>query len=110
MLLNQDFLKLRLLSLNLILVATFYSAQEKDSINSPKNNLPEKVTAVVADKFPMARLGNVEYDHTMPYRLTSKYLDSELPEGKVNSISQVKVSNNRHCRRMFQILNYLLPS
>lgn len=90
----QEFLKKALLSYSLILVAAHCSAQEKDSINILKNDILEKVEVGAAEKFPMARLLNVEYDHTMPYRYTSKYLDSELPEGKVNSISQVKVSSN----------------
>jgi hypothetical protein len=94
MFMNQEFLKQTLWSSGFILASAFCSAQEKDSINAPKNNISEKVSAGVAEKFPMARLVNVEYDHTMPYKFTSKYLDSELPEGKVNSIFQVKVSSN----------------
>ncbi|UZT99057.1 DUF6268 family outer membrane beta-barrel protein [Chryseobacterium fluminis] len=77
-----------------ILFPEFYMGQEKDSINSDTPTVSQKVEEAVSNKFPMARLINVEYTQSMPYNFSSKYLQGILPEGKVNNLSSVKISSN----------------
>lgn len=62
-------------------------AQKRDSI-------PEKAKAFIADKFPMARVLNLEYNLVSPYRYSSDLLGAELPERKVENLYQLKASAN----------------
>lgn len=77
--------KLVLMALALSLSATAFS-QTKDS-------LAQKVTAYAADKFPIARAFNLEYSMVTPFKYSSTYLGSDLPEGKVENLQQVRVSS-----------------
>ncbi|WP_316753190.1 DUF6268 family outer membrane beta-barrel protein [Pedobacter gandavensis] len=59
-----------------------------------RDSIPEKIKAYVADKFPMARVLNLEYNTVSPYRFSSKFLGTALPEGKVENFYQLKASAN----------------
>lgn len=71
----------------LILSNVIGFAQKRDSI-------PEKAKAFIADKFPMARALNLEYNLVSPYRYTSKFFGTAQPESKVESLYQLKASVN----------------
>lgn len=71
----------------ILLVSTTGFAQTKDSI-------PEKVIAYVSDKFPSTRAFNVEYSQVTPYKYSSKFLGTNLPESKVENLYQLKTSAN----------------
>lgn len=62
-------------------------AQSRDSI-------PEKTKAYVADKFPMARVLNLEANVVSPYRYSSQFMGTDLPEGKVENLYQLRASAN----------------
>jgi len=68
-------------------VVNFGVAQNRDSI-------PQKVIAYVADKFPSARVLNVEYIQLAPYRFSSEASEADLPENKVDHYSQIKANAN----------------
>lgn len=71
----------------LLLIHTVGFAQIRDSI-------PQRAKAYIADKFPMARVLNLEYNLSGPYNYSSKLLGTALPEGKVESLYQLKGSVN----------------
>ncbi|MBS0027644.1 DUF6268 family outer membrane beta-barrel protein [Chitinophaga sp. 22321] len=80
----------------LILSLTCFS-QRSDSIHrSAKDsiNIPKRVVVYAADKFAIARPFNIEFTHVAPYNFSSEKGGKLLPESKVNSFSQVKVSAN----------------
>lgn len=79
--------KWTLVSSVLILSNVVCFAQKRDSI-------PEKAKAFIADKFPMARALNLEYNLVSPYRYTSKFLGAAQPEGKLENLYQLKASAN----------------
>ncbi|MDR2123186.1 MAG: hypothetical protein LBP34_08690 [Flavobacteriaceae bacterium] len=61
----------------------------KDSINIPK-----RTVAYAADKWAIVRPLNVEFTHSAPYNFTSERGNTPLPEGKVESFTQARVSAN----------------
>lgn len=75
------------LTSSLLSISNILYAQKRDSI-------PQKVSAYVAEKFPIARDFNIEFTQLTPYKFSSKLHDADLPENKVNNFSQVKVSSN----------------
>lgn len=62
-------------------------AQTKDSI-------PDKVRAIIADKFPTTRVLNLEYEIVGGFKYASKYLNNPLPKGDVQNMHQVNASMN----------------
>lgn len=76
-----------ILTSSILSISNMAFAQKRDSI-------PQKVTAYVAEKFPMARDFNIEFTQLTPYKFSSKLYGADLPENKVDNFSQVKVSSN----------------
>ncbi|MBD3906089.1 DUF6268 family outer membrane beta-barrel protein [Chryseobacterium sp. Ch-15] len=70
-----------------------YSGQEKDSLKVKDSAISKKVAMAVTDRFPMARLINIEYTNSLPYTISSNYLGKDMGESKVNQLSQAKVSS-----------------
>lgn len=69
-------------------IYTFISkAQVKDSI-------PDKVRAIIADKFPATRVLNLEYEIVGDFKYASKYLNNPLPKGEVQNMHQANASMN----------------
>jgi len=62
-------------------------AQTKDSI-------PDKVRAIIADKFPAIRVLNLEYEIVGGFKYASKYLKNPLPKGEVQNMHQANASMN----------------
>lgn len=54
----------------------------------------QRVVAYAADKFAITRPFNIEFSHSAPYNFSSERNGKSLPDNKVNSFSQVKVSTN----------------
>lgn len=76
------------LSLLAILISSnFYFSQVNDSTST-------KTMAYIAEKFPITRVLNVEYNQIAPYTFSSTLKDKELPEGKVKDFYRVKMSAN----------------
>ena len=65
----------------------FYFSQLKDSTST-------KTMAYIAEKFPITRVLNVEYNQLAPYTFSSKLRGQELPEGKVKDFHRAKMSAN----------------
>ena len=61
----------------------------KDSVDIPK-----RAIAYAADKIAIVRPLNIEFTHSAPYNFTSKKGSNSLPESKVNSFTQAKISAN----------------
>jgi hypothetical protein len=57
-------------------------------------NVPKRVIAYAADKFAIVRPLNIELTHSAPYHFTSEQGNISLPESKVNSFTQAKISAN----------------
>ncbi|KQT35763.1 hypothetical protein ASG22_01715 [Chryseobacterium sp. Leaf405] len=76
-----------ILTSSILSISNIAFAQKRDSI-------PQKVTAYVAEKFPIARDFNVEFTQLTPYKFSSQLHGADLPENKVDHFSQVKVSSN----------------
>lgn len=74
-----------------LLFSMLFFSQKKDSIAPAK-----KVLSYFAERFPVTRVINVEYNQVTPYNYTSKLSDKDLPEGKVNNLYQLKASANIH--------------
>ena len=70
-------------------------SQTIDSIpKKAADSIPKRAVAYAADKFAISRPLNIEFTHTAPYNYTAKTGDKSLPQSKVSSLSQVKVSAN----------------
>ncbi|UIR54866.1 DUF6268 family outer membrane beta-barrel protein [Sphingobacterium sp. SRCM116780] len=65
-----------------------------DTYAQNQDSIPQKVMAVVADKFPATRVMNLEYQSTGSYKFSSKYLGNDLPKGEVTALHQVSGSIN----------------
>ncbi|WP_221405658.1 hypothetical protein [Epilithonimonas mollis] len=50
--------------------------------------------AYIAEKFPITRVLNIEYNQVLPYIFSSKLRGKELPEGKVKNFHRAKMSAN----------------
>lgn len=77
---------------NLVLLGSFAlvcssSAQTKDSI-------PQKVQAIVADKFPAARVLNLSYEYNGGYKYSSNAKGGVITQGKIESFHQAGGSLN----------------
>ncbi|WP_316838557.1 DUF6268 family outer membrane beta-barrel protein [Pedobacter gandavensis] len=59
-----------------------------------RDSIPERAKAYVADKFPMARVLNLEYNTVIPYRYNSTFHGADQPERKVENFYQLKASVN----------------
>ncbi|MGO4290264.1 hypothetical protein [Chitinophaga sp. RAB17] len=81
------------LVIGLMILSVKSFSQKRDSIPGSVN-IPKKVEAYVADKFAVTRPFNVEFIQTGPYNFSSERDGKSLPDSKVNSLSQVKVSTN----------------
>jgi|GEM_PF-107236 len=57
-------------------------------------NIPKRAIAYAADKFTVIRPLNIEFTHAAPYNFSSVRQGSPLPDGRVNSFSQAKLSAN----------------
>ena len=67
----------------------------QDSIpKRSQDSIPKRAAAYAADKFAIARPFNIEFTNTAPYNYTAKTGGKSLPQSKVTSFSQVKVSAN----------------
>lgn len=85
------------LVLGLVILSVEGFSQSRDSIpGKPKDsvNIPKRVIAYAADKFAVTRPFNIEYSHSAPYNFSSEKEGKSLPDSRVNSFSQVKVSGN----------------
>ncbi len=65
----------------------FYFSQVKDSTSA-------KTMAYIAEKFPITRVLNVEYNQLTPYTFSSKLRGQELSEGEVKNFQRAKMSAN----------------
>lgn len=81
---------------SVFLVVISFKAQQIDSIKTIKlkQYISQIVKKEVAEKFPRARLLNIEFNQMAPYNYRSKYLGEQLGEGKINNVSQVNISSN----------------
>lgn len=77
---------------NLVLIVTI--AASKLVLAQSNDSLQYKTQAYFADKFPITRVFNVEYNQLSPYKFESKLLDDDLPDGKVKNFYQARVSAN----------------
>lgn len=77
----------------LLLTTQVCFSQSIDSM-SKKDSLPKKVMARVADRFPSARMLNLEYSQVAPYRYAFKPSKGVLPKNKVTNQNMVKVNAN----------------
>ena len=78
-----------------MLIASVGFSQTRDSIaKRAPDSIPKRAVAYAADKFAIARPLNIEFIHTAPYNYTAKTSGKSLPQSKVTSFSQVKVSAN----------------
>lgn len=84
-------MKKKILMRGALLFPMLSFSQKKDSTAPAK-----KVLSYFADRFPVTRVINVEYNQVTPYNYTPKLLDKDLPEGKVNNLYQLKASANIH--------------
>lgn len=50
--------------------------------------------AYIAEKFPIIRVLNIEYDHLTPYTFTSKLREQEVPEAKVRDFYRARMNAN----------------
>lgn len=73
----------------ILIVSVAGFAQTTDSTNVPK-----RAEAYAADKFAIARPLNIEYTFAAPYKFTPETNGKSLPDSKVTSFSQLKVSTN----------------
>lgn len=85
----------------LVLGVLFFSvecfSQSRDTIPKATKdsvNIPKRTVAYTADKLAIVRPLNIEFSHTAPYNFSSKKGENALPEGRVNSFTQAKVSTN----------------
>ncbi len=68
-------------------ISTICYSQVKDSTSV-------KTMAYIAEKFPITRVLNIEYDHLTPYTFTSKLREQEIPEAKVRDFYKARMSAN----------------
>lgn len=59
-----------------------------------RDSIPQKAMAYITDKFPITRVLNIEYNQLAPYKYSSNFLGSNLPEGEVKNLYQLKASAN----------------
>ena len=76
----------------LILILAFGASQLIVAQNH--DSLKYKAQAYFADKFPITRVFNVEYNQLSPYKFDSKLLDEDTQDGKVKNYYQARVSAN----------------
>lgn len=70
-----------------MVINTICFSQVKDSTST-------KTMAYIAEKFPITRVLNAEYDQLTSYTFSSKLMDKELPEAKVKDFYRAKMSAN----------------
>src|SRR6186713_2591818 len=83
------------LVLGMLSISADSFSQTIDSI--PKrtpDSIPKRAVAYAADKFAISRPFNIEFTNTAPYNYTAKTGGKSLPQSKVTSFSQVKISAN----------------
>ena len=89
------FSKEGLITLIFVFSSIMVFSQEQDSLLKKQDStIVNMALAKSADRFPMARLLNIEYSQVTPYKFTSKFKDTDLPDGKVNSLYQLRASAN----------------
>lgn len=72
-------------------------SQDADSISGriqDNTNLPGRLKTYAADKFAITRPLNIEFVYAAPYNFTPEVGEKKLPESKVTSFSQLKISTN----------------
>ncbi len=62
------------------------------SQNADSANVPKRIVAYAPDKFSNIRPLNIEIAHAGPYKFTADHGNVKLPESKVNSFIQAKIS------------------
>ncbi|MEV4884544.1 hypothetical protein MRBLMN1_003058 [Chitinophaga ginsengisegetis] len=85
------------LVLGLLTLSAESFSQTRDSIPGAAKdsvNISKRVVAYAADKFAITRPFNIEFTHVAPYNFSSERGGKSLPDSKVNSFSQAKVSAN----------------
>lgn len=80
-------MKAKLTLLATVIINTVYLSQKKDSTST-------KTMAYIAEKFPITRVLNIEYNQLTPYAFSSKLRGQELPEAKVRDFYKAKMSAN----------------
>lgn len=70
-----------------VITGTLYFSQVKDSMST-------KTMAYIAEKFPITRALNIEYNLLTPYTFSSTLRGRELPEAKVKNFYRAKMSAN----------------
>lgn len=80
-------MKAKLTLLATVIINTVYLSQKKDSAST-------KTMVYIAEKFPITRVLNIEYNQLTPYTFSSKLRDKELPEAKVKDFYRAKMSAN----------------
>ncbi|WP_144281739.1 DUF6268 family outer membrane beta-barrel protein [Chryseobacterium echinoideorum] len=80
-------MKAKLTLLATVIINTVNFSQVKDSTST-------KTMAYIAEKFPITRVLNVEYNRLSPYAFSSKLRDQELPQAKVKDFYRAKMSAN----------------
>jgi hypothetical protein len=78
----------------LIFSAACFSQTIDSILKRSQDSIPKRAAAYAADKFAIARPLNIEFTQTAPYNYTAKTDGKSLPQSKVTSFSQVKVSAN----------------
>lgn len=63
------------------------------------DSIPQKVRAILADKFPITRVLNLEYESVGGYKYASKYLGNPLPKGKIENMQQANGSMNVNLKK-----------
>jgi hypothetical protein len=77
------------LSFGMLMLSAGGFSQTRDSLSMPK-----RVETYAADKFAVTRPLNIEFIYSAPYNYTSEREGKSLPESRVTSFSQLKVSTN----------------
>lgn len=90
-------IKKMVLVFGIVLLSVECFSQNRDTMSKGSKdsvNLPKRAVVYAADKFAIARPLNIEFTNASPYNFTSVRGDNSLPESKVNSFTQAKVSAN----------------
>lgn len=77
-----------------VLLAAMIMLSSNLSFSQTQDSLSRKAMAYVADKFPIARVLNIEYNQVTPYKYKPTYLGNDLPKGKIENMYQLKTSAN----------------
>ncbi|MEL1242096.1 hypothetical protein [Flavobacterium flavipallidum] len=85
------------LLLGVLLFSVEGFSQKTDTIsksNKDSLNIPKRTIVYAADKLAIVRPLNIEFTHSAPYNFTSERGNTSLPESRVESFSQAKISAN----------------